>query len=104
MSDWSEELFFLELWDELQIRSGNSKGMANVGMSMDTIAEKTSATIMSGSDEGALFDETASAYTQLRDRVEPMIVDLVTTSLRDHLKPYSRMYASSTIAYERIKS
>jgi len=61
-------------------------------MSIDAIATRTSNSIMSGTDhDGALFDETSSAFRKLRERVEKLIIDLVTTALKEDLKAYTRM-------------
>jgi RAD50-interacting protein 1 len=101
MSDWSEDIFFLELWDELQDRAKrNSRLTGTIGrdMGINEIAAKTSAAIhvdssgnMAEGDGGALFDETATSYRNLRERSEAEIVRLLDVNARNNLKPYSKM-------------
>ena len=78
------------MWEELQLRSESGNRVTG-GMTMDAIAARTSNTIISGSDDGALFDETSKAYQTLRERVEGMMKEVVVTALKDDLKPYYRM-------------
>lgn len=95
LRDWSDDVFFLELWEELQYRA-SAKVPIKGDLRMSEIASKTSATIASGSIEdeelqGALFDETAAAYQRLRVRSQGIIVDTITYNIRDALKAYSRV-------------
>jgi hypothetical protein len=71
MRDWSDDVFFLELWTELQIRSPRAT-------SGDEDATAS----------GALFDETASAYQRIRVRCENIITELVNNNIRTTLTPY----------------
>ena len=104
MRDWSDDVFFLELWDELQFRAReNSRSGRNIAgnMSIKDVAERTSSVI--GSDEdssGALFDETASAFRRLRIRTEGIIQDLLSYNLRETLRPYGRINPWSSISYD----
>lgn len=91
MRDWSDDVFFLELWAELQERA-RPRAKRSVGgpLSVQDIAEKTSKAV--GSDVGgALFDEIAGAYSRLRTRGEGIIVDVLTYNARQALKPYASM-------------
>jgi hypothetical protein len=72
MRDWSDDVFFLELWTELQIRSPRTPTSAD---------EDATAS-------GALFDETATAYQRLRVRCENIIMDLVNHNIRTTLTAY----------------
>ncbi|KAI9829595.1 MAG: hypothetical protein M1819_006100 [Sarea resinae] len=93
MSDWSDDIFFLELWEELQDRARGNTGNRNLAgpMSFEDVAERTSSAVGSDSDSGALFDETAAAYKKLRVRAEGIIVDTLTYNVREALRPYSRI-------------
>ncbi|KAJ5235570.1 uncharacterized protein N7469_004738 [Penicillium citrinum] len=108
MEDWSNDVFFVELWSELQDRvRQNRDGSKNVAgnMSIAEVASRTSpavtdnnaATTQSPSD-GALFDETASAYRRLRQRSESIIVSTLTSNVTAALKPYSRVSTWATIS------
>ncbi|RAL15465.1 RINT-1 family protein [Aspergillus homomorphus CBS 101889] len=109
MEDWSNEVFFVELWTELQERVRQNKdGGKNVAgsMSVADVASRTSQAVnnnrhdgdQSAAPEGALFDETASAYRRLRLRSESIITSTLTSNVRSALKPYSRVSTWTTLA------
>ncbi|KAL2860473.1 TIP-1 family-domain-containing protein [Aspergillus pseudodeflectus] len=109
MEDWSNEVFFVELWYELQKRvRQNRDGGRNVAgsMSVADVASRTSPAVsnrqtMDSRDEtseGALFDETASAYRRLRLRSESIITSTLTSTVRSALKSYSRVSTWATIS------
>lgn len=101
MQYWSDDVFFLELWYELQnrIKENSSTGRPVAGpMTVADVASRTSATVAHQNDEigdntaeGALFDETASAYRRLRLRSESIIVSTLTSSAHTSLRPFSRI-------------
>jgi hypothetical protein len=77
MRDWSDDVFFLELWTELQVRSPRTPStVQRQGEEEDPTAS------------GALFDETASAYNRLRIRCENIITELVNNNMRTTLAGY----------------
>ena len=92
MQDWSEDVFFLDLWDDLQSRS-QSQGQLKGDLSMQDISARTSAAAGNHSEElvGALFDETAASYHRLRTRSEQVMVDMIVYDLRASLRAYSRV-------------
>ena len=97
--DWSDDIFFLELWDELQDRARRSTGKNLAGpMSMEDVAERTSSAVGSEEDTGALFDETAGAYKRLRVRSEVIIQDMLIHSIRNNLRPYGRINPWSSLS------
>ncbi|KAJ9616565.1 hypothetical protein H2200_000284 [Cladophialophora chaetospira] len=108
MSDWSDDVFFVELWDELQDRAkANSSVSASVGtgLRIEEVAEKTSATIRAnGTDDDAdadgsgLFDQTASAYQRLRERGEEEMLRFLDVNLRAALRPYTKSTLWSSLA------
>jgi RAD50-interacting protein 1 len=108
MSDWGDDIFFLELWDELQDRArGNSGADGSVGRDLTTseVASRTSATITQSnnldgaeSDGGALFDETATAYRRLRLKAEEQIKHLLVNAVTTSLRPYSRVTGWSSLS------
>ena len=110
MQDWSDDVFFLELWNELQerVRRNTSGGKNVVGpMSVAEVAERTSqavaetfsngfrqasaAAATTSTVDGALFDETASAYRRLRQRSENIIISTFSSEVQSALKPYTRV-------------
>ncbi|KAL9103945.1 MAG: hypothetical protein Q9163_001051 [Psora crenata] len=100
MRDWSDDVFFLELWDELQDRArrNTSDGKLAGPMSVEHVAERTSSAVGSDEDTGALFDETAGAYRRLRVRTEDVMQDKLISSLRETLRPYSRINPWSSLS------
>jgi RAD50-interacting protein 1 len=107
MSDWGDDIFFLELWDELQDRARRNAGTdGSVGRDLSTseVASRTSSTIRQGNevdggetDGGALFDETASAYRRLRLKAEEQINELLTNAIIASLRPYSKIAGWSSL-------
>lgn len=107
MEDWSNDVFFVELWSELQDRvRQNRDGGRNVAgnMSIAEVASRTSpavagqdAVTQQPSPDGALFDETASAYRRLRLRSESIIISTLISNVNAALKPYSRVSTWATI-------
>lgn len=99
MRDWSDDVFFLELWTELQSRASSRNTVAG-SMTVAQVREATSNTV--GTDDGdvsgALFDETAQSYSKLRVRCEGLITDLVTYNVRQTLTAYTRINPWATLA------
>ncbi|KAI9844885.1 MAG: hypothetical protein M1837_005171 [Sclerophora amabilis] len=105
MEDWSDDLFFLELWDELQDRARRSTGSKLAGpMSLEDVAERTSNAVGSEADSGALFDETADAYKRTRVQAEEVIIELLVSNIRDVFKPYSRINPWSSVDVDSSNS
>ncbi|OKL60645.1 hypothetical protein UA08_04056 [Talaromyces atroroseus] len=108
MQDWSDDVFFLDLWYELQgrVRRSRGDGQNVVGpMSVAEVAQRTSQAVaqthtngQSQSSEGALFDETASAYRRLRLRSENIIISTFSAEVQSSLKPYSRVSMWSSLS------
>ncbi|KAL2831063.1 TIP-1 family-domain-containing protein [Aspergillus cavernicola] len=109
MEDWSNEIFFVELWSGLQerVKQNRDKGRNVAGsMSVADVASRTSPAVNNGHGaapqdeppEGALFDETASAYRRLRLRSESIITSTLTSNIRSALKPYTRVSTWTTIS------
>ncbi|GAQ04354.1 hypothetical protein ALT_1675 [Aspergillus lentulus] len=109
MEDWSNDVFFVELWSELQerVRQNKDSGRNVAGpMSVADVASRTSQMVANGhhssgqgtSSDGALFDETASAYRRLRLRSESILTSTLISNTQSALKPYVRMSAWATIS------
>lgn len=107
MSDWSNELFFLEMWDELQDRASGSRGSGarfGRGLTVEDVASKTSTTIAPvgeaarTGDDGALFDETAASYRRLKERADAEILRALDRDVRNSLAAFSRSSQWSSIS------
>lgn len=118
LRDWSDDVFFLDLWTELQSRAQNNSGIQSrpssaagpresrstaAALNIADIASRTSKTLIdSHLDEmddtnGALFDETANAYARLRARSESVIVETLTTRIREVMRPYTKSSIWTTL-------
>ncbi|KAI1978099.1 hypothetical protein LOZ53_004892 [Ophidiomyces ophidiicola] len=101
MQDWSDDVFFLELWYELQDRvdQNTRTGRPVAGsMSVSEVAARTSSSVTDNNSgprvegaEGVLFDETSAAYRRIRVRSESIIVSSLTSNMQNLMRPYSRI-------------
>jgi RAD50-interacting protein 1 len=109
MSDWGDDLFFLELWEELQDRArtnaDGSNGSLGRDLRVDQVASKTSSTIKNGhpdaaleTEGGALFDETANAYRRLKTQCETEILRLLDINVHDAVVPFAQVDAWASLS------
>ncbi|KAL8849798.1 MAG: hypothetical protein Q9221_005214 [Calogaya cf. arnoldii] len=104
MRDWSDDVFFVELWDELQDRArantsqGPKKKNLAGNMTVEHVADKTSAAVGNEEGGGALFDETAGAYRRLRIRTESVITDSFVQQIRSSLSAYTKINPWSVLS------
>ncbi|KAJ5093005.1 hypothetical protein N7456_008866 [Penicillium angulare] len=105
MEDWSNDIFFVELWSELQERVRQGGRNVAGSMSIAEVASRTSPAVnnngTSNTDDtsnGALFDETASAYRGLRLRSESIIASTLNSNINSAFKPYSRVSTWATLS------
>lgn len=105
MRDWSDDVFFLELWTELQSRAASRHTVAG-SMTVAQVREATSNTVGTdnGDVSGALFDETAQSYSKLRVRCEGLITDLVIYNVRQTLTAYTRINPWATLTSSTTSS
>nr|OQO31965.1 hypothetical protein B0A51_00306 [Rachicladosporium sp. CCFEE 5018] len=100
MRDWSDDVFFLELWQELQDRANNRDSFSSKLGSLEELQRQTSTTVGNddGGVQGALFDETAEAYRRLRVRSEGIIVETFVYNVREALRPYTRITSWASLS------
>mgnify|MGYP002620336905 CR=1 FL=1 len=111
LREWSNDEFFVALWQELQDRAkavsknNSSSGAGHkkreslgVGISYDQIKDRTSAAVGSDDEEGVLFDETIAAYSQRRKRAEEFLADALVDSHKKAFKAYLHRPNWSTVA------
>lgn len=110
LSDWSDDIFFLELWDELSVRAKGSNGAnASIGndLNVDDVAAKTSAAIKNiddGEYDGSgLFDQTVGSFLRLRDRSEEQILRAFDVNVRGALRPYVRHPQWSSLGDSKLE-
>lgn len=89
LHNWSNELFFVELWNELQVRAKNTGREDNLAeqMSYEDVKSSTSAAVGS-EEEGGLFDETIRSYRYRRDHAERLMTESIKYALVPSLRGY----------------
>ncbi|KAF2272470.1 uncharacterized protein EI97DRAFT_461987 [Westerdykella ornata] len=95
MRDWSDDVFFLDMWEELNHRARQAQNIGN--MSVADVAERTSSAVGSAEEGGALFDETAASYSRLRIRSEQIITDTLNSNVRVALRAYRQINPWATL-------
>ena len=101
MRDWNDNVFFIELWDELQSRAckrGGHEGLVTETMTLEDVADRTSQAVGTQEHSGALFDETAGAYRRLRVRAEEILQEKLAYDLQEALRPYGRLNSWAYVA------
>lgn len=106
MRDWNDDVFFLELWSELQLRATQTSrnGIVAGSLTVAQIAARTSAAIGTeasdpASDDAALFDETAAAYDRIRAKSESAMLDLLKHNVSTALAPYVALDTWAALAH-----
>lgn len=97
MRDWSDDVFFLELHEEMLFRQTNPNTPLDVRFG-DRAAKMKGADDEDGELQSALFDETSSAYASLRTRSENTIVDALKYNVREALRNYTRINPWASLA------
>ncbi|KAI9068018.1 RINT-1 family protein [Trametes sanguinea] len=90
METWGEDLFFLELWEEINRRANlrsKAESVPSLPNPRDTEDEPP---------EGTIFEELVRHYNALVDRAEDMIVQCVTGEVETALKPHLQGSAHPT--------
>jgi hypothetical protein len=106
MQDWNDDVFFLELWSELQHRASakSSQAIVTGSLTLAEVASQTSKSLETGDDGqdifegGALFDETALSYKRIRSKTEKTMSDLLANNVRNALYAYTRINPWSSLA------
>ncbi|KAI0165241.1 TIP-1 family-domain-containing protein [Hypoxylon sp. FL1284] len=100
LKDWSNEEFFVTLWEQLQTRAKRADGEGDIasGMSYEDVKDRTSAVIGSDGDGGILFDETIAAYTNRRKAAEEYLVSALIESHQKAFRPYLAKAQWTTIS------
>ncbi|KAI4858970.1 TIP-1 family-domain-containing protein [Hypoxylon rubiginosum] len=100
LKDWSNEEFFVTLWEQLQIRAKrtDSDGDIASGMSYEDVKDRTSTVVGSDGDGGILFDETIAAYASRRKAAEEYLVAALIESHHKTFRPYLAKAQWTTIS------
>lgn len=76
LTEWSDEEFFVVLWEELQSRDAqrSKRNSAASGIEPDSILGRVPSTLTESSNDSGIFDETVSAYSSRRKAAEQLLV------------------------------
>ncbi|KAI0813894.1 RINT-1 family protein [Xylaria sp. FL0064] len=90
LKDWSNEEFFVTLWEELQARARKNSDQENLagGMSHEAVKDRISSAVGTDGDTGILFDETIAAYSFRRKTAEEYLVLALIDSHQKAFRPY----------------
>ncbi|KAI1271152.1 RINT-1 family protein [Xylaria sp. FL0933] len=90
LKDWSNEEFFVTLWEELQARARKNSDQENLagGMSHEAVKDRISSAVGTDGDTGILFDETIAAYSFRRKSAEEYLVSALIDSHQKAFRPY----------------
>ncbi|KAI0506376.1 RINT-1 family protein [Xylaria bambusicola] len=90
LKDWSNEEFFITLWEELQARARKNSNQDTIagGMSHEAVKDRISSTVGTDEDTGILFDETIAAYGFRRKTAEEYLVSALIDSHQKAFRPY----------------
>ncbi|KAM0348412.1 hypothetical protein ACHAPU_004384 [Fusarium lateritium] len=105
LKDWSNEEFFVSLWDELQTRALHRASQGNdiTGtMSYDDVKDRTSAAVGQKHEDGALFDETATAYSMRRKDAQDLLVGALIESHNKAFRAYTTRVQWTTVGETAI--
>ncbi|KAK4179356.1 putative RAD50-interacting protein 1 [Triangularia setosa] len=105
LKDWSNEEFFITMWEQLQTRAKATEDQSNLagGMSYDHVRDRTSAAVgKEDNDNGVLFDETIAAYSQRRKRAQEFLSEALAESHRKAFRAYLHRPQWSTISDEAV--
>ncbi|RBQ75139.1 hypothetical protein FVER14953_04974 [Fusarium verticillioides] len=105
LKDWSNEEFFVSLWDELQTRALHRSSQGNnitSTMSYDDVKDRTSTAVGEKHEDGALFDETASAYNMRRKAAQELLVGALVESHNKAFRAYTNRVQWTTVGETAI--
>ncbi|KAI8631547.1 RINT-1 family protein [Xylariaceae sp. FL1651] len=102
LKDWSNEEFFITLWEELQKRARKNSDQDTLagGISHDDVKDRISSAVGSDGDGGILFDETIAAYSHRRKAAEEYLISALIDSHQKTFRPYLGKPQWTTISGE----
>ncbi|KAM6518194.1 hypothetical protein FSOLCH5_006966 [Fusarium solani] len=102
LKDWSNEEFFVSLWDELQTRAAQRKSNITSTMSYEDVKDRTSTAVGQTNEDGALFDETVAAYSMRRKAAEELLVGALAESHGKAFRAYTTRVQWTTVGEAAI--
>ncbi|GAP85087.1 putative rint-1 family protein [Rosellinia necatrix] len=102
LKDWSNEEFFITLWEELQSRARKNSDQETLagGMSHEDVKGRISSAVGTDEDTGILFDETIAAYAFRRKTADEYLISALIDSHQKAFRPYLGKPQWATISNE----
>lgn len=100
LQDWSDEEFFIILWEELQTRAAKGSGQGDnitPNITYDDVKSRTSSAVGQETDEGALFDETVEAYRRRGNAAQDLLAAALVESHSKAFRAYTSRVQWATI-------
>ncbi|KAK2590831.1 hypothetical protein QQS21_011495 [Conoideocrella luteorostrata] len=99
LTEWSDEEFFVALWEELQARDSQKSKRNSTGSNIepDSILGRVPSTLSEGSDDSGIFDETVSAYSSRRKAAEQLLVNALVDSHTKAFRTYVNKVQWTTV-------
>ncbi|KAF4630599.1 hypothetical protein G7Y89_g7538 [Cudoniella acicularis] len=103
LKEWTNDEFFVDLWDQLQDRAKVTDVEDNLAGSMTYTEVKDSTSVAVGSkDEGSVFDVTIDGYERLKKRAESLIQQAISYAFPGQFKQYFSKPQWTTVGDETI--
>ncbi|CAG9991437.1 unnamed protein product [Clonostachys byssicola] len=94
LKEWSNEEFFIELWEQLQ---AGPKSSDQGNLSFDEVKGRTSSAMGEVEQDGALFDEMIASYSMRRSSAQALLVSALVDSHSKSFRGYSSRAQFTTI-------
>ncbi|CAH0019161.1 unnamed protein product [Clonostachys rhizophaga] len=94
LKEWSNEEFFIELWEQLQ---AGPKSSDQGNLSFDEVKGRTSSAMGEVEQDGALFDEMIASYSMRRSSAQTLLVSALVDSHSKSFRGYSSRAQFTTI-------
>ncbi|KAG6086544.1 hypothetical protein E4U30_008438 [Claviceps sp. LM220 group G6] len=104
LTEWSDETFFIVLWEELQARDVQRSKRDSAASSIEPhgVAGRIFSTLSEGSNEGGIFDETVSAYSSRRQAAEQLLVSALAETHAKACRNYTHHVQWTTVGEAAI--
>lgn len=101
LKDWSEDIFFLELYKEISERT---QKVVNPMHSENEDSEAEDEPEKKLDENGTIFDESVRGFTQLSKRIQDLIIRNVTKEVFSNMKPYVSLASWPQIEFSTVDS
>ncbi|KAG5985172.1 hypothetical protein E4U55_000808 [Claviceps digitariae] len=104
LTDWSDETFFVVLWEELQARDAQRSKRSSAASGIDShgIQGRIPGAFSDGSNDGGIFDETVSAYSSRRQAAEQLLISALADAHSKAFRNYINSVQWTTVGESAI--